>query len=351
MFFWPKKKQNIWQKLKERHSAGFLALAPMADVTDNPFRKILSEIAAPDLYYTEFVAADGLAHPVARDKLMSMLKFEKAQRPIVAQIFSHNPENLRAAAELIQKLDFNGVDLNMGCPQKNINKQICGAELIKSENRHLVTSAVKALRAGAPRLPVSLKTRLGYNQIDMQWLEFVLSHKPAALLIHLRTKKEMSKVPAHWELMTEIRELRDRISPDTVLVGNGDVLSAEDGLAKCKEHGIDGVLIGRGLFTNPWFFTSEVQPLEPAEVGPLNKTPEERIELALRHTRYFLEEYGGDKPRKDASYPRGKSFNLMKKFYKIYINGFAGAKELRIELMSCRGYEDVERVCGEFLVK
>lgn len=326
---------NFWAEIRRSNPGGLFVLAPMADVTDNPFRRILSEIGPPTVYWNEFVAADGLAHPVARTHLEKMLHFEKNQRPIVAQIFSSRPDSCRRAAMICTKHGFNAIDINMGCPQRNILKQTCGAELCKLENRELVRNIIIATREGSGSMPVSVKTRIGYNQIDLSWIEFLLQLHLPLLTVHLRTKKEMSKVPAHWELMTQIREMRDRISPETVLIGNGDVNSREQGKQLITEYGIDGVMVGRGLFSDPWFFSTDDEK---------GKTIQERIDLAIRHTQYYVDEYT----------EQGilvKNFNLMKKFYKVYINGFPGAKELRVELMSAENSHDVQSICDRFLSK
>ena len=335
-----KKKKSIqfWQQLKQDNPECIMALAPMADVTDNPFRRILSEIGPPTVYWNEFVAADGLVHPDARPKLERLLTYESDQRPIVAQIFSGDAENCRSAASLCAEHGFDGIDINMGCPVKNITKQTSGSELTKVEHRELVKNILESCRSAVKEtgteVPISIKTRLGWNEIDMSWIEFLFTLDLPVLTLHLRTRKEMSKVPAHWELMTQIREMRDRLSPNTILIGNGDVESWQQGIELCKEHGIDGVMIGRGLFVNPWLFNKDLS-LEHISV-------QKRLELALRHTEYYLEEYTIDGKLT-------KNFNLMKKFYKVYINGFAGAKELRIEMMSAQNIDDVKSICQNFL--
>jgi len=331
---------NFWQQLKINNPECITALAPMADVTDNPFRRILSEIGAPAVYWNEFVAADGLSHSEARPKLERMLAYEEDQRPIVAQIFSGSPENCANATKICIEHGFDAVDINMGCPVKNITKQTSGSELTKVEHRELVKNMLQACREASEQsgknTPISIKTRLGWNEIDMTWIEFLFTLDLPVLTLHLRTRKEMSKVPAHWELMTEIREMRDRLSPNTLLIGNGDVESVEQGQKLCKEHGIDGVMVGRGLFTNPWLF-GEIEE-------PVTRSVAERLELAIRHTQYYLDEYTVDGVL-------GKNFNLMKKFYKVYINGFPGAKELRVEMMSATSIDDVKQICQNFLEK
>lgn len=339
--FRKKKKVNIWKELKEKKGdRGISILAPMADVTDNPFRRIIQEEGRPDLLYTEFVSCDGLASKEGRPRLLQLLNFEKKQKPIIGQIFGGKPENYRGAAEICRKLGFDGVDINMGCPQKNILKQVAGSELCKVENRELASEIIKEAKKGCGDLPLTVKTRIGFNEIDLDWIKHVLKHEIEALVVHLRTRKEMSKVPAHWELMTEIKKIRDEVAPNVVLIGNGDIETIEEGEKKVKEHGIDGYMTGRGIFKNPWLFTgNDVE----------DYTIEQKIELALRHTKYFEEEFGETKSNIKQFGRRTKNFNLMKKFYKVYINGFPRAKELRIEMMTAKSYEDVKKITDGFL--
>lgn len=325
---------NFWQLQAEHNSKGMIVLAPMADVTDNPFRRILREVGAPDVYWNEFVSADGLVHPVGREKLERMLSYEEDQRPIIAQIFSGDADNCREAAKVCAEHGFDGVDINMGCPARNVIKQVSGCELSKVEHRERVARIIEETRKGAGDLPVSVKTRLGFNEIDWSWIEFLLKQDVSLLTVHLRTKKEMSKVPAHWELVDKLVALRDSISPSTLIIANGDVDNRNQAYKLCEEHNIDGVMIGRGVL-------QDITAFAPTNLGAKHPSVEHRIELALRHTRYFLEEYTIDGELT-------KNFNLMKKFYKVYIQGFDGAKELRTQLMGARNYEEIEEICNNF---
>ncbi|MFW0871060.1 MAG: tRNA dihydrouridine synthase [Patescibacteria group bacterium] len=327
---------NFWQKQKQKYPQGIIMLAPMADVTDNPFRRIISEVAKPDIYWNEFVSADGLVHKEGRAKLERMLSFEDDQHPIVAQIFSGDADNCEKAAQICREHGFDAIDINMGCPARNIIKQVSGAELSKAEHRDRVVRIIEATRKGASHLPVSVKTRLGFNSIDLDWIEFLLKQKLPLLTIHLRTKKEMSKVPAHWEIVDQIVDLRNRISPDTILIANGDVSNREEAYHLCAKHKIDGVMIGRGILQDITAFR------QSSHLGAELPSVKERIELALRHTTYFLEEYTIDG---DLT----KNFNLMKKFYKVYIQGFKGAKELRAKLMMASNYKEIKEICTNFL--
>lgn len=320
----------------------------MADVTDAAFRQIIAKYGKPDIFWTEFVSADGLAHPVAREKLLLDLKYgkneEQNERPIVAQIFGGKPENIKAAAELCKELGFDGIDINMGCPDKSIEKQLAGAGMIK--NPELALEVIRAAREGAGGLPVSVKTRIGYNPptpkgfgragkneipyhlLDEKWIRILLKENLAALTVHLRTRKEMSNVPAHWELMKRIVEIRDEISPQTLLLGNGDVMNLSEGQQKIKETGCDGVMLGRAIFGNPWLFAGKILSLN------------EKLKVMVEHTKLFEEMLG-----------KYKNFAIMKKHYKAYVNGFDGAKELRIKLMEAGNAAEIENTVNDFLLK
>ncbi len=319
---------NLWKKLLAHRSLGeggprpFTALAPMADVTDAVYRKILTTRGRPDVFWTEFVSADGLFHAPEKGKqrLLVDLQFSEAEHPIIAQFFTADPEAMRYAAALARELGFDGVDINMGCPDKTVEKQKAGAALIKDPQR--ARAMLRAAMEGAEDLPVSVKTRLGYNtDVLEEWLPEILAEKPAAVTIHARTRKEMSKVPARWERVKRAVEMRNELSPDTLIIGNGDVLSVADGIAKAHEAECDGVMLGRALFTNPWVFAADAD--RP-------RTPKERFEAALEHTKLFADMLGGV-----------KNFATMKKHYKAYINNFDGAAHIRGELMALTSSDSV----------
>lgn len=292
-------------------------LAPMADVTDPAYRRLIAEYHAPSVTWTEFVSADGLYY--TREKkgmldeenpLMRDLEFTEGEHPIVAQLFGSNPETMAYAAKLCAELGFDGIDINMGCPDKSIEKQGCGSAMIKNPEK--AKEIVAAARTGG--IPVSVKTRVGYNHEEIDtWIRDILSVQPDVLTVHLRTRKEMSKVPAHWEYMERIVALRDEVAPDTLIIGNGDIESLEEAGRKVAETGCDGVMIGRGIFGNPWVFDPSRTPDE--------RTPEERI-AALRQLALYFDEL---RPR--------KSFHILKKHVKAFITGFDGAAELRGRLM------------------
>lgn len=334
--------RGFWQRLIDQkllRGESLSVLAPMADVTDVAFRTMIAKYSkpnGPDVMWTEFVSADGLCSP-GREVLKRDLEFSDTERPVVAQLFSSNPENMRKAAALCWELGFDGIDLNMGCPDRSIEKQGSGAAHIKDWKR--AQEIIRAAQEGAKEIPVSVKTRLGYNKIEfMEWLPKILECNVPAITVHLRTRKELSLVDAHWEYMPEIVQLvRKMTGPledgGTIILGNGDIKSLEEGKQRAKETGCDGVMVGRGVFGTPWFFGDE-----SAENRP--QTLEERLRVCIEHTKLYEERLGDI-----------KSFAVMKKHYKAYVHGFDGAKELRMELMGCENAKDVEATINAFLSK
>ncbi len=309
---------NFWKQLTLRQTQGkqqpFFILAPMADVTDMAFRQIIVETGRPDVLYTEFVSCDGLCSEKGRPKLLPHLKFEKNERPIVAQFFGSKPENFYKCAQLAVELGFDGIDINMGCPSGKIVKQDSGAGLIL--NPELAQEIIRETKRGAGSLPVSVKTRIGYNTIiTEEWISKIIEAKPDAIIVHGRTMKEMSKVPAHWDEIEKAGKLcREAGIP---IIGNGDVLNHAEALEKAKQYNLDGIMIGRGVFHNPWIFNLDIDPDK--------KTPQERIELLKKHINNFVELWGSE-----------KNYDTMKRFIKVYISGWSGAKELRDELMKTK---------------
>lgn len=331
--------RGFWQQLidnKLLKGETLSVLAPMADVTDVAFREMIAKHSkphGPDVMWTEFVSADGLCSP-GREVLKRDLGFTDAERPVIAQLFSSTPANVKKAAALCRELGFDGIDLNMGCPDKSIEKQGSGAAHIKDWKR--AQEVIRAAQEGAQDIPVSVKTRLGYNKIEfMEWLPRILECNVPALTVHLRTRKELSLVDAHWELMSEVVKLvRDMTGPlesgGTIILGNGDIGSVTEGKKKAKETGCDGVMVGRGVFGTPWFFDEE-------EFNR-GKSIEEKLRICIEHTKLYEEKLGDI-----------KSFAIMKKHFKAYVHGFDDAKELRMELMDCETAKDVEETINAFL--
>ncbi|MGD1003536.1 MAG: tRNA-dihydrouridine synthase [Minisyncoccia bacterium] len=323
--------KNFWSKLPRP----IMAMAPMANVTDAAFRRMFVECGKPSVFWTEFVSVEGLLSK-GRDRLLPDLWFSPGEHPIVAQIFGGKPEQFEVVGPLIKELGFDGVDINMGCPDRGVEKSGGGAALIKDPAR--AKQIIRSLKKGAAALPVSVKTRLGYSKTaELEaWITALLEEQPAALTVHLRTRAEMSDVPAHWELAPQIVALRDKISPKTVLLGNGDVRSPEDARAKTKASGMDGVMVGAGVFGNPWFFSDQMPDVK------------ERLERLVIHTELFEKLYRSDNSKPISQGGRIKNFDIMKKHYKSYT---PGEKELRMRLMDAENAAEVREIVQDFLKK
>ena len=325
---------HFWNILKKaKGGKPLFVLAPMADVTDAAFRRLIAKYGKPDVTWTEFVSADGLFMG-GRDALMRDLMFTEAERPIVAQFFTSRPENMKKAATLARELGFDGIDINMGCPDKSIEKQGAGAAMIK--NPTLAREVIRAAKEGAEHLPVSVKTRVGFNKVELDtWLPEILAEDPAVVTIHARTRKEMSKVPARWEHVKRAVEIRDAIPEgqpghNTLIFGNGDALDIADAEKKAIESGADGVMLGRAIFGNPWLFAPHTRPEKIAD----------RLRVMVEHTHLF-EQLLGD----------AKNFAIMKKHYKAYVNGWDGAKEFRARLMEAENAAQVEAMVEEYVAR
>lgn len=311
----------------------FFVLAPMDDVTDSVFRRIVAASSAPELYFTEFVNVDGLQSP-GRARLLKKLRFTPEERPLIAQVWGKEPDNfLRTARQIAdgslarelglpKGVNFAGVDLNMGCPVKAVVRD--GACSALMNDRPLAAAIIEATREGlAGRLPLSVKTRLGFGTVDFTWLEFLLKQNLQALSVHGRTKAQMSKVPADWDLIGRTRELRDELSPGTLLIGNGDVMSRRQGEELAAKHKLDGIMIGRGIFHDPFVFAAE-------SPWP-DFTAQQRIALYRQHVELFAATWQN----------RERPIHTLNKFCKIYINHFDGAKELRERLMAAGSADEL----------
>ncbi len=337
---------NFWQQFNKP----FFCLAPMEEVTDFAFREMFARYSGRQVassgsrvsggnnfvMFTEFVNVDGLLHPEGFKKLSIDLKYSEIQRPVVAQIWGRDPEKFYRAAQLIRELKFDGIDINMGCPQsREIQIGACAALIREPKSAQEIISATKK---GAGNLPVSVKTRIGYGKTDEMgdWLKALLEMDLAAITLHCRTKQEMSKVPAHWDKITEAVVIRDKElgvgakGGGTLIIGNGDIKSREDGLQKARETGADGVMVGRSAFGNPWFFQG----------GIIQPNPIERLRVMLEHAELFDQTLGSV-----------KSFFIMRKHFKAYCGGFGGASELRAKLMEAKNLEDATQAVSIFLKK
>ena len=357
-------KKSFWEKLHKP----FFALAPMADVTDAAFRKIIAKYGKPDIFWTEFTSADGLCSP-GRDRLLVNLKYSREEHPIVAQLFGANPEKMYEAAKLVKKLGFDGLDINLGCPDRSVVKQGAGGALIKTPKlaQEIIHAAQEGAGSAGWRMPVSVKTRLGFSKdILEEWLPVLLETNLAAVTIHARTVKELSLVKAQWERGRGAGASRNKLKSKTLIIGNGDVIDLADARQKAIETGADGIMLGRAIFDNPWLFSNS-RELENSHEGEVIRR---KLAVLIEHVKLFERYFGDDrtpapeggtssrfaqkrkslfgtrtrpgigagfnsrKPQKNMR-ARIKNFAVMKKHFKAYVGGFEGAKDLRARLMEC----------------
>lgn len=313
---------NFWKDLPRP----FFVLAPMEDVTDVVFRHVISEAGRPDVFFTEFTNTVSYCHPEGRNSVRGRLTFTEDEHPIVAHIWGDQPEYFREMSIDMAKEGFKGIDINMGCPVPNVAKKGKGSGLIRRPE--VAAELIEAAKAGG--LPVSVKTRLGYAKLDewREWITHLLKQDIANLSIHLRTRNEMSKYDAHWEMIGDIKQLRDEIAPDTLLTINGDIPDRKTGLELVEKYGVDGVMIGRGVFTNPHAFEKE----------PREHSSTELLDLLRMHLDLF-DQYSVEDDR---------SFKPLRRFFKIYVRGMKGASDLRVQLMETTTTDQVRALLDEF---
>ncbi|MGN7409091.1 MULTISPECIES: tRNA dihydrouridine synthase [unclassified Sporosarcina] len=316
-------KENFWRELPRP----FFILAPMEDVTNVVFRHVVAEAARPDVFFTEFTNTESYCHPEGIFSVRGRLTFTADEQPMVAHIWGNKPEHFRDMSIGMAEQGFKGIDINMGCPVPNVASKGRGSGLINYPDN--AADIIQAAKAGG--LPVSVKTRLGYTDVEewRGWLTHILEQDIANLSIHLRTRKEMSNFEAHWELIPEIKKLRDEIAPDTLLTINGDILDRQMGLELVEKYGVDGVMIGRGIFKNPFAFEKEPREHSSKELMDLL-----RLQLDL-HDKYSKE-------------IEELPFKPLRRFFKIYVKGIRGAGELRNQLMYTETTDEVRALLDEF---
>lgn len=320
---------NFWKALQKP----IFALAPMEDVTDTSFREIVARLADPDILhvlYTEFTSVDGMNHPVGKIRVGERLLVSESERSLlkqknirlVAQIWGKRPELFyKIAREITDECDFDGLDINMGCPVKNVVKNGCCSALI---NEPTLAKEIIIATKEATHLPVSVKTRTGIKSHDTEnWIGNLMETKPDAIILHGRTQKQQSDDLADWEEIAKGARVRDLVNPETVFLGNGDVNSVEQGKAMVDKYGVDGVMIGRGIFQNPWFF------------NPKHRVPSksEKLDQLLLHTQLFEEIWHGK-----------KNINILNRFFKIYTNDFQNAAKLRAALMQAKTFDEIYHI-------
>lgn len=315
----------------------------MAEVTDVAFREFIARHGArPDVFYTEFVSCRGLLSEKGRKHLIRDLYYTENQRPIVAQVFGSEPEDFYETAKLIHRLGFDGIDINMGCPDKKIEKSESGAALMRDPKR--AQAIIRATREGADGMPVSVKTRIGYNVIETEsWIGAILEARTDALLIHGRTRKEMSRVAANWDEIAKAAKMcRDA---GVVSVGNGDVKSREEGLKRTQKSGVDGIMIGRGVFGSPFVFETNGARTVADET---QKNAEKNTKLVQTER---LNALGNLIVLFDVAWKGAKPFHILKKHFSSYVRGFAGAKELRGRMMETESVSGALDILKKYCAK
>lgn len=315
-------KNNFWAELPKP----FFVLAPMEDVTDVVFRHVVKEAGAPDVFFTEFTNSDSFCHPDGIESVRGRLMFTEDEQPMVAHIWGDKPEFFREMSLAMAEMGFSGIDINMGCPVPNVAERGKGSGLILRPE--VAAELIQAAKAGG--LPVSVKTRLGFTDTAemTEWISHLLEQDIANLSVHMRTRKEMSKVDAHWDLIPEIVKLRDALAPQTLITINGDILDRQMGLELAEKYGVDGLMIGRGIFKNPYAFEKEAREHSPEElIGLL------RLQLDLQDS------YAEKVPR---------SIVGLHRFFKIYVKGFPGANDLRVRLMNTKSTAEVREILYAF---
>jgi len=317
--------QNFWKSFK----GPIWALAPMEDVTDTVFRQVIMSCGRPDVMFTEFTNCEGM-QSAGQKAVIHRLKYSATEQPLIAQVWGITPEDYFKTAKLIKEMGFAGIDINMGCPVPKIIKQGACSALIN--NMPLAFEILKSVRtAVGPNFPVSVKTRIGFSKIQTEeWFGFLLQQQIDAITIHARTVKELSETAPHWGEVKKVVQLRSNLYPDLrkapVLLGNGSVLSLNQGQEIMHQTGVEGIMFGRGIFQNPWLFNSDYQIIDD-RLTILSKSQEvsvlQRLELMKYHLNLWEEIWGETKP-----------VAVLKKYFKIYIHGFQGASQMRSEVMN-----------------
>src|SRR3989339_1008081 len=312
--------KNFWGKFK-KNKRPIMVQAPMSGVSDQAFRLMFAKYGSPDVFWTEVISASALFSSKAQKYCFDVLKFSKKERPIVAQIFGANLEELEKAAKVIAKLGFDGIDINMGCPNRNVEKQGAGSALIK--NSEQAVKVIRAVKKGAGKLPISVKTRIGYNKNEIaDWIPVILKENVSVLTVHFRTTTQAYAPPAHWELAKELVELRNKYAPETLLIGNGDVKSLKHAMKLVKETGLDGIMIGRAVLGNPWFYVDK----KPTLLEILN--------AIIQHSELLGKE---------------KHWDSIKKHFHAYCKNFIGSKDLRNSLMKTKNAKEAKEVVKKFI--
>jgi len=332
-----------------------IGLSPMDGITDEPFRLLQTKISKPDLIFTEFVSAEGLSRGGV--KLYDVLLYSSEERPIIGQLFGKDPESFYKSAIILAHLGFDGVDINMGCPAKTVVQHGSGGALI--ENPKLASEIIKSVKKGVSdwshgkvtidnldlnqrthevikrnlkysgkteglKPSISVKTRLGITEpIYKTWIPFLLEHKLDFLTIHGRTLKQGYSGVADWSAISECAKMATQTN--TLILGNGDIQSRQQGLEYCQKYGLSGVLIGRASMGNPWIF------------GNRKASVKEKFSTILLHTQLF-----------ESIFPLRRLDSLRKHFL-LYSSGHPHAKKLRAQFVRVNSLNDLLSLEEEFM--
>lgn len=356
---------NFWQNLPRP----IVGLSPMDGVTDAPFRAIMARFGRPDVIFTEFVPVEAITHNAVR--VMQDFLYTEVERPVVAQIYGGDPESFYKVAHVVCELGFDGIDINMGCPAKKVVHRGCGAGLIQTPElaKEIVRAVQRGVRdwadgqklealglsnrilkwveefnaargaahdEGRRSIPVSVKTRIGYSENTVtDWVQHLLETEPAAITLHGRTLKQMYKGEADWEAIAAAAEIIHQTP--TLVLGNGDIKSAADAVQKIRASGVDGVLIGRATYGNPWILTQkeEIRRAVQENFIPERRwiTPEEGLECLLEHARQF------ERLRPDIRYV------AMRKHFAWYAKWIPALRGRNKELMQINSYAELAKMC------
>ncbi len=311
-----------------------LALAPMEGVTDIVFRQVVAHADRPDLFFTEFTNVSSFASEKGRHDALSRLEISETDPPIIAQIWGKNPDHFSELASALKSMGFAGIDLNFGCPDRHVNRAGGGAAMIRTPE--LAVECIRRAKEASNGLPVSVKTRLGFTYLEerTEWLKTLLKESPSTLTVHLRTRKEMSKVPAHYELIPEIISLRSEFSPETKIFINGDIKNRSEALTLAEKYPeLDGFMIGRGVFQNPFCFK------ETPDGSPYSPTNSELLELF----RFHLDIFDKENKKREERGEKPFAYEPLKHFFKVYIKDFPGASELRTKLIDCKNTDELRK--------
>lgn len=313
---------NLWKDIKKP----LYILAPMEDVTDTVFRRIVASCGRPDVFFTEFTSTEGIMSPGVRE-VGKRLEYTETERPLVAQIWGEKPEYFASATKKLVEKGFDGIDINMGCPERSVLKKGACSALIN--NPPLAKEIIQATRDNAGGLPVSVKTRIGFKTITTEeWIGFLLEQNIDALTIHARTVKELSLVPAHWEEVKKAVALRNAKGVDTLIIGNGDINTRSEAEQRIAETNADGVMIGRGIFKDPWIFNREHN-------GD-NVLFSEKILKLQEHLELFRTQW-----------ENRKSYSIMKKFFKCYVSNVPNVAQIRAEMMMTTTYDEALKILAD----